>query len=112
MKALRQDYQLRFVESLDKLVKRLKFLDESGSNLGLTRLCGRAAPGQRVVEAELTQQVSSEVAHRSLSARERLLLLREQYPGLENRVPHNLIASFLGITPVSFSRLRKEVSGR
>lgn len=42
---------MRFVETLGKLVKRLKFLDESGANLGLTRLCGRAAPGQRVVEA-------------------------------------------------------------
>jgi transposase len=42
---------MRFVESLGKLVKRLKFIDESGANLGLTRLCGRAAPGQRVVEA-------------------------------------------------------------
>jgi transposase/uncharacterized protein YnzC (UPF0291/DUF896 family) len=51
VKALRQDYQMRFVESLDKLVKRLKFLDESGTHLGLTRLCARAAPGQRIVEA-------------------------------------------------------------
>ena len=42
---------MRFVESLDKLVKRLKFLDESGSHLGLTRLCARAARGQRIVEA-------------------------------------------------------------
>ena len=39
------------MESLGKLVKRLKFIDESGANLGLTRLCGRAAPGQRIVEA-------------------------------------------------------------
>jgi transposase len=51
VKALRQDFEMRFVESLGKLVKRLKFIDESGANLGLTRLCGRAAPGQRVVEA-------------------------------------------------------------
>jgi len=51
VKALRQDYQMRFVESLDKLVKRLKFLDESGAHLGLTRLCARATPGQRIVEA-------------------------------------------------------------
>lgn len=51
MKALRQDYQLRFVESLDKLVKRLKFLDESGTHLGMTRLYARAAPGQRIAEA-------------------------------------------------------------
>ena len=51
VKALRQDFQTQFVDTLGKLVKRLKFLDESGTHLGLTRLCGRAAPGQRVVEA-------------------------------------------------------------
>ncbi len=39
------------MDTLGKLVKRLKFLDESGAHLGLTRLFGRAAPGQRVVEA-------------------------------------------------------------
>jgi transposase len=48
---LREDFQTQFVDTLDKFVKRLKFLDESGAHLGLTRLCGRAAPGQRVVEA-------------------------------------------------------------
>lgn len=42
---------MQFVESLGTLVKRLKFIDESGTHLGLTRLFGRAAPGQRIVEA-------------------------------------------------------------
>jgi transposase len=51
VKALRQDFQTQFVDTLGKFVKRLKFLDESGAHLGLTRLCGRAAPGERVVEA-------------------------------------------------------------
>jgi transposase len=51
VKALRQDYQMQFVESLGTLVKRLKFIDESGAHLGLTRLFARAAPGQRIVEA-------------------------------------------------------------
>lgn len=51
MKKLREDFQTQFMEGLGELVKRLKFLDESGTHLGLTRLCGRAAPGQRVVEA-------------------------------------------------------------
>jgi transposase/uncharacterized protein YnzC (UPF0291/DUF896 family) len=51
VKALRQDYQMQFVETLGRLVKRLKFIDESGAHLGLTRLFGRAAPGQRIVEA-------------------------------------------------------------
>ena len=30
--------------------RQLKFCDESGAHLGMTRLYGRAAPGQRVVE--------------------------------------------------------------
>ena len=33
------------------MLKKLKFLDEFGVHLGMTRLFGRAAPGQRVVEA-------------------------------------------------------------
>ncbi len=32
------------------MASRLKFIDESGSNLALTRLYGRAAPGARVSE--------------------------------------------------------------
>jgi transposase/uncharacterized protein YnzC (UPF0291/DUF896 family) len=51
VKALRQDFQTQFVEPLGELIKRLKFLDESGAHLGLTRLCGRAAPGPRVGQA-------------------------------------------------------------
>jgi transposase len=51
VKELRQGFQTQFADTLGELVKRLKFLDESGAHLGLTRLCGRAAPGQRVVEA-------------------------------------------------------------
>ena len=33
------------------MIQHLKFIDESGVNLGWTRLFGRAAPGPRVVEA-------------------------------------------------------------
>ena len=34
--------------------------------------------------------------------------LIETYPGLMNLVPHHYIASYLGITPESLSRVRKE----
>jgi transposase len=33
-----------------QMVGRLKFLDEAGSNIAMTRLYGRAAPGERVVD--------------------------------------------------------------
>ena len=33
----------------------------------------------------------------------------KQYPGLFNRIPHHYIASYLGITPESLSRIRKSL---
>ncbi len=50
MKALRQAFRTRITDELRHLLKHLKFIDESGLNLGLTRLFGRAAPGVRVYE--------------------------------------------------------------
>ena len=41
-----------FVKDMARVaVQQLKFIDESGAHLGMTRLFGRAAPGQRVVDA-------------------------------------------------------------
>jgi transposase len=48
---LRAGFAVRVTQELADLLSRLKFLDESGVNLGMTRLYGRAAPGERVVEA-------------------------------------------------------------
>lgn len=45
----------------------------------------------------------------SLSAKERYLLLKQEQPMLEQMVPAYHIASFLGITPVSFSRIRAQI---
>ena len=64
--------------------------------------------GQKVLEQEVSKNLFHEVAYRSLSAKDRLLRLRKEYPNLENRIPHHIIASYLGITNVSFSRLRSE----
>ncbi|NUM71649.1 MAG: Crp/Fnr family transcriptional regulator [Ignavibacteriaceae bacterium] len=66
--------------------------------------------GKKVVEEELTRSVRQNLSFRADSAKERLINLRSEYPNLENMVPHTAIASFLGITPVSFSRLRNTLA--
>jgi CRP-like cAMP-binding protein len=45
----------------------------------------------------------------SQDATTRYLDFLEHYPGLINRVSHSAVASFLGITPSSLSRIRKEI---
>lgn len=46
----------------------------------------------------------------SASAEERYLAFLKTYPALVEQVPQSQIASYLGITPQSLSRIRKELS--
>lgn len=66
--------------------------------------------GQRVLEAELSANVLNDVMYRSMNAKDKLLQIRKTFPNIENLIPHTAIASYLGITNVSFSRLRNELS--
>lgn len=45
----------------------------------------------------------------AMTAKERYLSFMETYPGLLMRVPQWMIASYLGITPESLSRVRREL---
>ena len=46
----------------------------------------------------------------SESAEERYLKFRKKYALIDNRVPQNQVASYLGITPESLSRIRKKLA--
>lgn len=51
VQTLRQEFQGQIQATLRTIAAHLKFIDESGVHLGLTRLFGRAAPCERVTEA-------------------------------------------------------------
>jgi CRP-like cAMP-binding protein len=64
--------------------------------------------GNAVLRNELMMKVQKEIGLASLPGRTRLQILRTQYPNIENLIPHYDIASYLGITTVSLSRLRAQ----
>ncbi|GAA4443226.1 Crp/Fnr family transcriptional regulator [Ravibacter arvi] len=45
----------------------------------------------------------------NLDAKARYLHFLQHYPGLANRVPQAMLASYLGVTPSSLSRIRKSI---
>jgi len=62
--------------------------------------------GNGIMRDELTRKVGREWCLAALSAADRFAWFREHFAGYEDRFPHTLIASFLGMTPVTLSRLR------
>jgi CRP-like cAMP-binding protein len=65
--------------------------------------------GNMVLQNELLAKVEKEIGLASLNAKERLILFREKHHFLENLISHVDIASYLGITNISLSRLRNEL---
>ena len=59
-----------------------------------------------VLRDALSRKVEREWCLAALKGAERLIWFRQAFPGYEDIFPHMLIASFLGITPVTMSRLR------
>ena len=59
-----------------------------------------------ILREELSRKVDREWCLAALSGAERLFWFRQAYPGYEDIFPHRLIASYLGVTPVTLSRLR------
>jgi CRP-like cAMP-binding protein len=67
--------------------------------------------GNTILLKELISKTEREIALASLTAKERLIKFRSEYGILENLISHTVIASYLGITNVSLSRLRSDVKG-
>lgn len=63
-----------------------------------------------VLQHELTLKSNKELFNATFTAKERLLEFRKQFNALENIIPHPIIASYLGITNISLSRLRNELA--
>ena len=61
-----------------------------------------------VIQWEWVRKEIREIRLVTLSAEERYELFLNEYPGLEHRIPWYYIASFLGITPVALSRIRRK----
>ncbi len=68
------------------------------------------AVGQKILEMDHFQKEQREMAFLSKSAEENYLELIQNDPDLHNYIPLKYIASHLGVTPESLSRIRKKLS--
>ena len=71
------------------------------NNLNLMRIYNQ------MLWVSLKEHWENKMAMVQYSAMERYQWFLRRYPGVIDRVPHRHVASFLGITPVSLSRIRR-----
>ena len=68
--------------------------------------------GRIAAEVMFIQKQNQQIELLTLSAEQRYLNLLKRQPHIVQRTPQKYIASFLGITPESFSRIRKNISNQ
>jgi CRP/FNR family transcriptional regulator len=80
------------------------------------RLCEICLPFNKMINSILQKGfISSQNrihAAISLSAEEKYIDFLEKNADLSNRLPQQMVASYLGITPETLSRIRKKISGK
>ena len=82
----------------------------------MQKVCDRIPKFERLFrimlqKAFFTQQLRI-MQHLSTTAEQRYVYFRKNFPGLEQRISQKQIASFLGITPVFLSMLRRKQAGQ
>jgi CRP-like cAMP-binding protein len=95
---------LETLEPCDLLVISHQNLDRLYEQLPKMQVLGRKVAEQRFINAQLV--LSSFILD---SPEERYRKFEQTHGDLLLRVPHHMIASYLGITPVSLSRIRKRL---
>lgn len=63
----------------------------------------------RIMEIEWIKKEQHDVSMVMNQAKDNYLLMREKFPGIEQQIPQYHIASYLGITPIQLSRIRKDL---
>jgi len=67
---------------------------------------------QRLMQNRQTASQKRIITSMSATSEERYLEFMKTYPSLAQRIPQHMIASYLGITPESLSRIRKQMVSR
>jgi len=104
---LRQSKSIQCIDALEDcelLVLSYQSMHELYQEVPKFNIITRIVAEQRFINAQ--QILSSFILD---SPEERYIKFTKQFPDLIQRVPQHIIASYLGITPVSLSRIRKRI---
>lgn len=97
------DYHIQALENTEVLILEQEKLDELYKQIPKLERLFRIIIQNAYVAAQ--QRI---VATISQTAEERYSAFLQKYPGLSQRIPQYMIASYVGVTPEFFSKMKKE----
>lgn len=99
-----------FVEALEE--SDLLLIDPPSHETLVERIPGYAAAFRKGLQRHAAAKDERIVSAMSASAQERYLRFLKTYPSLVTRVPQWMLASYLGVSPETVSRIRRKLARR
>lgn len=65
---------------------------------------------RKILERGLAAAQKRIIRNLSMTAKERYLIFRQNYPSIEQRIPQYMVASYLGITKEFLSKIKKQIA--
>ena len=90
----------------------LLLIDGSSFETSMQKVPGFAAGFRAGIERHAAAKDQRIIASLSASAEERYINFLQKYPTIAQRVPQHMLASYLGVSPETLSRVRKQMSKR
>jgi len=99
-----------FIDAIED--SALLLIDAPSHQMLVDRVAGYAAAFRTGLQRHAAAKDQRIVSSLSASAEERYLEFLRVYPSMALRVPQSMLASYLGVTPETVSRIRKNLSRR
>lgn len=98
------DYNIQCIENTELIMFSSEAMEELYSEIPKLERFFR-----QIIERALVASQKRIVRSFSLSAKDRYLYFRNQYPKIEKLIPQYMVASYLGITKEFLSKIKKEL---
>lgn len=98
------DYNVQCLENTELILFSYDIIEELYEEIPVLERFFR-----KIIERAFVASQKRIVRNFSLSAKERYLYFKNQYPKIEQRIPQYMVASYLGITKEFLSKIKKQV---
>ncbi len=98
------DFNIQYLENTELIMISYEALEELYEHIPKLERCFR-----QIIEKAFIASQKRIVRNLSMTAKDRYVYFRDQYPQIEQRIPQYMVASYLGITKEFLSKIKSQL---